>query len=173
MKVYGAPSISEEVGMKLLSSQHHISKLFESLCYRSAQYPEHKASFVFITDLVQQAFLMYTHEVSRPVESRSNHLSHVESAISVARVLHFKETLNAIPIGAPGDHILIWAVFVAAASCILDEDKEYFEGVLMRYYLRSGFVNLLSGLELLRKIWNRTEGERWTSFLVNATTFVM
>ncbi|KAF4463818.1 hypothetical protein FALBO_9349, partial [Fusarium albosuccineum] len=132
------------------------------------------ASFAFITDLVQQAINMYLEQVVRNSSlSPSNTPTALEIADSITRVEHFKETLEAFPPGAPGEQVIIWASFVAAASCLLDEHMQFFEEVFMRHYLRSGFANLITGLEVLRKIWARKPDERWTLLLAGIKILVM
>lgn len=97
----------------------------------------------------------------------------MHTAVSIARVQCIKETLAAISPEDPGHRVTIWAAFVAAASCVRDQDKEFFEGFLMKHYLRNGFANILRGLELLKRIWTRQPGERWTLLVSGAKILVM
>lgn len=96
---------------------------------------------------------------------------------SVVRVEHYIETLKALlgsPVGESCEQVLIWATFVAASGCILDEHIRFFEGVFLRHYARSGFLNVLVGLETLRKIWNRQNtSERWTVLMAQTKKLVM
>ena len=70
--------------------------------------------------------------------------------------------------------MLIWATFIAAADCVLDEHKAYFEALFLKYYARSGFANILTGLQQLRKIWaSKSETNRWTCLLPVANVFIM
>ncbi|KAF4963206.1 hypothetical protein FSARC_8784 [Fusarium sarcochroum] len=167
IKVYGAPLRDENSAVEIFSSQEYVAKLFNCLCQRASQFPEHSISFALITDLVQQAMAIYIGGVQRNQHSGSS--TDMDIAISIARVHHFNETLELFSPETPGDHIIIWAVFVAAASCILDKDMEFFEQMFMRHFLRSGFANLLSGLELLRKIWKRKPGDKWTTSVNDMT----
>ncbi|KAJ3543807.1 hypothetical protein NM208_g3384 [Fusarium decemcellulare] len=173
-RLYAAPLLSEESGLEVVSSQDHAARLFYCLNNQLSEYPEHSASFAFITDLVQQAINMYLEQVVRnSALSASNMPTALEIADSITRVEHFKETLEAFPPGAPGEQVIIWASFVAAASCLLDEHMQFFEDVFMRHYLRSGFANLITGLEVLRKIWARKPDERWTLLLAGIKILVM
>ncbi|KAF5003109.1 hypothetical protein FDECE_10325 [Fusarium decemcellulare] len=173
-RLYAAPLLSEESGLEVVSSQDHAARLFHCLNNQLSEYPEHSASFAFITDLVQQAINMYLEQVVRNSSlSPSNTPTALEIADSITRVEHFKETLEAFPPGAPGEQVIIWASFVAAASCLLDEHMQFFEEVFMRHYLRSGFANLITGLEVLRKIWARKPDERWTLLLAGIKILVM
>ncbi|RTE71880.1 hypothetical protein BHE90_013721 [Fusarium euwallaceae] len=167
IRLYAAPLLSEESGLAVVSSQEHASRLFNCLTHHLSVYPEHSASFAFITDLVQQAINMYL------TSSQLNAPSELDIADSITRVEHFKETLEAFPLGAPGEQVMVWASFVAAASCLLDEHMEFFEHVFMRHYMRSGFSNLVSGLEALRKIWSRKPDERWTLLMAGVHILVM
>ncbi|RSM04960.1 hypothetical protein CDV31_009761 [Fusarium ambrosium] len=167
IRLYAAPLLSEESGLAVVSSQEHASRLFNCLTHHLSVYPEHSASFAFITDLVQQAINMYL------TSSQLNAPSALDIADSITRVEHFKETLEAFPLGAPGEQVMVWASFVAAASCLLDEHMEFFEHVFMRHYMRSGFSNLVSGLEALRKIWSRKPDERWTLLMAGVHILVM
>ncbi|RSL77334.1 hypothetical protein CEP51_009158 [Fusarium floridanum] len=167
IRLYVAPLLSEESGLAVVSSQEHASRLFNCLTHHLSVYPEHSASFAFITDLVQQAINMYL------TSSQLNAPSALDIADSITRVEHFKETLEAFPLGAPGEQVMVWASFVAAASCLLDEHMEFFEHVFMRHYMRSGFSNLVSGLEALRKIWSRKPDERWTLLMAGVHILVI
>ncbi|KAJ4177002.1 hypothetical protein NW767_015261 [Fusarium falciforme] len=90
---------------------------------------------------------------------KSCHLSpallHWLEAESVSRIQRFKETLAEFPSGAPGAQVLMWATFIAAPDCVLPEHQAFFTKVLRQYYRRSGFENVLRGLEYLEGIWQR------------------
>lgn len=70
--------------------------------------------------------------------------------------------------------VLVWATFVAASACILDEQKSFFLRVFQSFYARSGFKNLSRGAKHIQRIWDREgSGERWSSLLPQAKVFVM
>ncbi|KAJ3462240.1 hypothetical protein MRS44_010793 [Fusarium solani] len=91
LRLYAAPLLSEKSGLEVVSSQEHATRLFNCLTHHVSAYPEHSASFVFITDLVQQAINMYL------ASSRLEAPSALDIADSITRVEHFKETLEAFP----------------------------------------------------------------------------
>jgi hypothetical protein len=175
-------------------------QVFDCLNYCSEQRPDSSAAVPVIMSLVQQASDIYLRQLSeessqslplwptslQPASSSSTPLpsgtysrplaSSVDSSTSdsILRLQHFKETLEAFPHEAPGGHVLIWATFIAASDCILEEHKAFFETALLRIFVRNGFVNVLYGLDLLRKIWaQRSMGEKWTSILPQTRLFIM
>lgn len=123
-----------------------------------------------ITSLIHQAQEIYLHQAaqgsSAPWDlSRTN---------SIARVQNFKETLDAFPREAPGEQVLIWATFVAASDCLLDEHKRFFLNALQGHYKRSGFANILRGVDHQERVWaTRGYGQKWTSLLPQRKVFVM
>ncbi|KAB2570643.1 hypothetical protein DBV05_g10694 [Lasiodiplodia theobromae] len=166
MRVYAAPLISEENGFQALSSQGQTEQVFECLNYCSQQRPDAAAAAPFIMSLVRQAHDIYLRQAV-PLPSASD---------STTLVQRFKHTLESFPHDLPGEQVLVWATFIAASDCVLDEHKAFFEDVFLRYFVRSGFRNVLRGLDQLRKIWARRSaggGTRWTSVLPQAGVFVM
>lgn len=184
MRVYAAPFLSEENGLKTLSSPEHTTQGLECLNHCSQQRPDAAAAVPLITSLMQQAYHIYLQQALR-AEGSSSSPSPSPSVISTPAsdsthlVQRFKETLEAFPDGWPGEQVLIWATFIAASDCVLDEHKAFFEGVFLRYFVRSGFGNILSGLEHLRRIWahqrscSERERGRWTLLLPRTRGFVM
>ena len=171
MRVYSAPLISEDSGREVLSSETHALQLFNCLGGWLQQYPDHAVEVSFVMDLIQQAVDIYLGQVL--IRSTSSMPTVEEITDSINRVQRFKETWEAFPHNAQGEQVLVWASFVAASDCLLDEHREFFERVFMRHHARNGFGNVLRGLECLRKIWARSPGERWTSLLPEAKTLVM
>lgn len=178
MRVYAAPLLSEQTGLETISSQDQIAQFFDCLNHCSQQRPEHALAVSFVTDIVHQARDIYLQQVlklrdpvSSPLGPRPGQI--IAMSESIGRVQRFKETLEAFPHGSPGQQVLVWATFVAASDCLLDEHKAFFEGVLLEHYARNGFVNLLRAIEYLRKIWARSPEERWTTLLPQARVFVM
>lgn len=176
MRVYAAPFLGEENGLKTLSSPEHTTQGLECLNHCSQQRPDAAAAVPLITSLMQQAYHIYLQQALR--EEGSSVIA-TPASDSTHLVQRFKETLEAFPDGWPGEQVLIWATFIAASDCVLDEHKAFFEGVFLRYFVRSGFGNILSGLEHLRRIWahQRSCSERgrgrWTLLLPRTRVFVM
>jgi hypothetical protein len=132
-----------------------------------------------ITELVNQANAIYLHQAlspdTQPPRSFGNKTGEAPAATvsdSVCRVQRFIELLKLFPQDSPGEQVLIWASFVAASDCVLDEHKAFFENLFQRFYQRSGFLNVSRGLQLLRQIWARHQG-RWTALVPQAKLFIM
>ncbi|CAH0056918.1 unnamed protein product [Clonostachys solani] len=169
LRVYSAPLLNEETALQVISSPTNAAQLLNSLSHKLSFNPESAVVLSFVNDLVQQALDIYLHQFffvgSTPTET--------DVANSIARVQHFKETLEAYPAGAPGEQVLIWASFVAASGSQTEEHMEFFENVFLRHYARNGFGNIRRALEYLRKVWAREPGMRWTSLLADAKFLVM
>ncbi|CAG9989260.1 unnamed protein product [Clonostachys byssicola] len=171
IRVYAAPLLNESRGIEFISSQTHKEQLFNSLTHRLLDYPEHSPTMMLVRDLVQQALDLYIAQFDYRTDDHAS--EELGNMTSIIRVQHFKETLEAFPQGAPGERVLVWACFIAASASILNEHKEFFEQILLRHQSRNGFINILEGLECLRRIWSRTSQERWTSLLAQVNVLVM
>lgn len=155
-----------------------MDRFFNCLNHCCEQQPNAANAAPIIRSLVQQAHEIY---LLQALSARATSTASVmpctvptPSFDSVLRVQRFKETLESFPQECPGQQVLIWATFIAASDCILDEHKAFFDDILLRYYVRSGFVNLLSGRDHLRKIWaQRRPGISWTSLLSQSKVFIM
>lgn len=108
-----------------------------------------------VADIIQQACNIYL------LRAR-NSLSH---SLSYELVEQFLAAQHACPEGSPGEHVLIWAIFVVAAECSSPQHRVLFVNKFRRYYQRLGFSNTLKAIELLEKIWSISDGQRWTSFI--------
>lgn len=173
VRVYAAPLLGEEMGIEAISSQTRTARIFGCLNHCLEQYPKHASVFSHVADLVYQARDIYLHQVLSSPQSAMSKMEIAQSApCSIDRVQRFKETLEALPRGSPVEHMLIWTTFVAALDCQLEEHKLFFEDVFRRHHARSGFGNLLKGINSLRKIWQRKAGERWTIMLPEAKVLV-
>lgn len=167
---YAAPLLSEERGKQLASAPDHASQLLACLVHRLPPLVEYSLTIPFIADLIQQALNIYLEQV-QSCSSLTDDAWLCQ--MSITRVQHFKETLEAFPSNYPGEQVLIWASFVAASGCVLDEHKAFFEGVFRRHYERNGFANISAGLAHLRRIWARAPMERWTTLLASGEILVM
>lgn len=174
MRVYAAPLLSEDAGIHIISSDAETGRMFDCLNHCLQRCPEHPEVVEIIPDLVRQACEIYLSHVrldALGLDSPDTIAMYVSESID--RVQRFKETLEAFPPGAPGEQVLIWACFITASSCLLEEHKAFFERFFMRQYGRSGFRNLEMGLNSLRKIWARSLTERWTTLIPQMMLFVM
>ncbi|KAH7153269.1 fungal-specific transcription factor domain-containing protein [Dactylonectria macrodidyma] len=170
MRVYAAPLLSEQHGLHTLSSQAHMAQLFDCLHHCSQQRPENATVVAHITNLVEQAHKIY---LQQAFPNSTPDLSIHSASDSISRVERFKTTLQSFPSGT-GEQVLVWSIFIAASDCVLEEHRLFFEDLLIRCYLRSGFVNILRGIQHLRMIWaRRSLGDRWTSLLPEARILVM
>jgi hypothetical protein len=168
--------IDEKVGLQFISSTTHVTKLLDSLSRQWSEHPEHNETVTFVNDLTRQALDMYLEQAQSATTTTTSSGEAVtvsNSLNSIVRVQHFIETLQSLPPSASCDRVLIWATFVAASGCVLDEHTQFFEGVLRRHYQRCKFLNVLAGLEALQRIWARNRSERWTSLIAQTRTLVM
>ncbi|KAH7149104.1 hypothetical protein B0J13DRAFT_297199 [Dactylonectria estremocensis] len=172
MRVYAAPLLCEQTGMEIISSQRQTAQLLDCLNYTTQQSPEQAMVLSSVSDMVEQACDIYLHHAFIDPKCASSPDT-VEGMDSIRRVQRFKECLEAFPPGSPVNSVIIWATFVAALDCQLEEHKVYFEGALMQQFARNGFGNVLKGLEQVRQIWKRGAEERWTSMLPHGKVFVM
>lgn len=171
MRVYAAPLISERVGLNILSSPSHWEQLFDCIRYCSQTEPKHAEALSCIENLVRQAHDIYLRQA---LTGSMIFQTEDFTRESIDRLEMFKSTLETFPTGSPGKQVLIWATFIAASDCILDEHKAFFENVLIENYNRSKFANVLKGLAQLRHIWaRRSEGIRWTHLLPQGQLFLM
>ncbi|XEV00971.1 hypothetical protein FSHL1_006258 [Fusarium sambucinum] len=166
IRVYAAPHLGEEMGLQMISSQAQTDQLFGCLNHCLQLYPEHAPLFHQVADLVYQARDIYLQQVLSDQTTNFFDLDPIPAnPSSIARVQRFIKTLGQIPQTSPIAHMLIWTTFVAASDAQLDEHKQYFEDILRIHHARSGFGNLLKGIESLKRIWGRKPGERWTTLL--------
>ncbi|SPJ74463.1 uncharacterized protein FTOL_04194 [Fusarium torulosum] len=173
IRVYAAPHLGEEMGLQMISSQARTDQLFGCLSHCLQLYPEHAPLFSQVTNLVYQARDIYLQQVMSDQTTNFFDLDPIPvNPSSVARVQRFIGALEKIPDTSPVAHMLVWTTFVAASDAQLDEHKMYFEDVLRRHHARSGFGNLLKGIEALKRIWGRKPGERWTSLLPQTKVLV-
>ncbi|KAM0352347.1 hypothetical protein ACHAPU_002012 [Fusarium lateritium] len=173
IRVYAAPHLGEAMGLEMISSQARTDQLFGCLNHCLQLYPQHAPLFSQVADLVYQARDIYLQQVMSDQTSNFFDLDPIPAnPSSVARVQRFIGALELIPDTSPVAHMLIWTTFVAASDAQLEEHKTYFEGVLRRHHARSGFGNLLKGVESLKRIWGRKPGERWTTLLPQTKVLV-
>ncbi|KAF4991000.1 hypothetical protein FGRMN_8121 [Fusarium graminum] len=173
IRVYAAPHLGEEMGLEMISSQARTDQLFGCLNHCLQLYPQHAPLFSQVANLVYQARDIYLQQVMSDQTTNFFDLDPTPvNPSSVARVQQFIATLELVPDTSPVAHMLIWTTFVAASDAQLEEHKTYFENVLRRHHARSGFGNLLKGIESLKRIWGRKPGERWTTLLPETKVLV-
>ncbi|KAK7425149.1 hypothetical protein QQX98_000063 [Neonectria punicea] len=136
MRVYAAPLLCEQTGVEIISSQRQTAQLFDCLNYSTREYPDQAWVLSNVSEVVDQARDIYLHQVFLDPENSSS-LDTAAGISSIRRVQRFKESLEAFPLDSPGQKVLVWATFVAASDCKLEEHKVFFEGVLMRHFARN------------------------------------
>ncbi|KAF7563311.1 hypothetical protein G7046_g812 [Stylonectria norvegica] len=161
MRVYAAPLLSQDQGVQAMMSQAQES--FECLHYYSRLHPKHSSTFNLLGSLRQQAFNIYLDRV----------LGGGLSTESTGSIDLFMETVKSFPEGSPGEHVLVWPVFIAASESNSLEHHVFFEHFLERQYQRNGFANILRALELLKKIWSRSDSQDWPALLPEPQVFIM
>ncbi|KAM5349071.1 hypothetical protein ACJ41O_008894 [Fusarium nematophilum] len=162
MRVYASPFISQDAGVTAIATharqgwpdQHH---------YRQS-YPAHSRALGLISNLREQAFRIYLRRASSAEDV---------GAASTDLISTFRQMLESFPEELPGEHVLIWPIFIAASESYAPEHREFFAGFLERHFRRNGFANILKALESLRVIWARNGGENWTALLPKQPVFVM
>ena len=160
MRVFAGPFISPDVGVHALLSQAPQS--FDCLRYYSRRHPDHSRTLDLIASVRQQACNIYLHRVSAiGVGTASEDL--IET---------FKMTLESFPEGSPGEHVLVWASFIAASESCRPDHQRFFVQFLERHYRRNRFANILQALKLLQRIWARNIHESWPALLPEPGVFI-
>jgi Fungal specific transcription factor domain len=85
----------------------------------------------------------------------------------------FKDTMDTLAPGSPGEHTLVWPTFIAATESTTPEQQQYFADVLIRHHQRSGFANILAALQHLRRIWSGRMTQDWTKLLPKLQVFIV
>ncbi|KAJ9648153.1 hypothetical protein H2201_002307 [Coniosporium apollinis] len=93
-------------------------------------------------------------------------LSGPSAPLSGPAIEQLKATVEAIPPGSAGEHLLAWVFFVAAAESSSAEHRQFFKKRLKGLYDHgcSGFGNIWPALVLLENMWQRSD-QSWTSML--------
>lgn len=91
----------------------------------------------------------------------------------IAMVEKFIDTMNLYPAGAPGEHILVFATFFAAAESVLPEHRQYFINALQTHHRRNGFRNIPLAIDHLQRLWTERGVKDWTQLLPELRTFIV
>ncbi|KAH6981662.1 fungal-specific transcription factor domain-containing protein [Ilyonectria sp. MPI-CAGE-AT-0026] len=161
LRVYAAPLLSQDAGLHAMI--YRAEESFDCLHYYDRLHPKQSHMFKAIANIRQQAFNIYLDRV----------LSKDVGSVPAGAIDRFITSVQAFPEGTPGEHVLIWPVFIAASESSTLEHQQVFEEFLERQYHRNGFFNILRGLELLRKIWARSNSEDWPALLPEPQVFIM
>lgn len=163
MRVFASPFISVEAGISAVAAQ--ATQCWDNQEQALVTHPDHSSTLPIISSLRQIAFYIYLHEATP--ESRA------VLGVLPGLLLEFRQLLHTMPEAVPGEHALIWPVFMAAAASYKHEDRDYYARFLERQLLRSGWANILKALQCLRRIWSRDPERDWVSMLPEQGVFVM
>ncbi|KAI1373731.1 hypothetical protein F4677DRAFT_428078 [Hypoxylon crocopeplum] len=82
-----------------------------------------------------------------------------------ARVQQIRTLCERLDPAAPGSHVIVWPIFVAAAESCSDKHRQYFTVLLRQLWERTGYANISRGLEVLPELWAQRGRRSWTSAL--------
>ncbi|KAL7621987.1 hypothetical protein AAE478_007488 [Parahypoxylon ruwenzoriense] len=162
MRVYASPFISQDAGVNAVAAQ--AEHCWDDQEQSFLPHSDHSLTLPLISSLRRIAFQIYllgALQQKDTDESLPNLLS------------RFGLLLESCPRAFPGEHVLIWPVFIAASASYTPEQKRYFAHFLERQFSRNGFANIEKALESLRRIWARNIQDDWTTLLPEQGVFVM
>ena len=164
---YAAPFLSRERGVARLrltaSSKQASSEGWD--CFKSYYdiYPQYTRQLSLIYDLNQQACDIYVTRASMG----SNPTASTEA------VDRFIRTLEMLPPGSPGEHILVFSIFLVALESTVPEHQEILAQTLLRHHGRNGFANISTALEYVSERWSGTATRDWTESLPLTKVFIV
>ncbi|KAL1874765.1 hypothetical protein VTK73DRAFT_184 [Phialemonium thermophilum] len=164
MRVYGSPFISRDVGVDAVADQTMQGGWAGYDQYLSA-YPDQSDTLSTIAALRELAFRIYLY--------RASSAGPVAEMPQSDLVRRFRVMLASLPEAAPGQHVLVWPVFIAAVASCSPEERSFFGQFLERQFRRNGFGNIPRALEYLGRISVRSGEEDWTSLLQGQDVFIM
>lgn len=164
---YAAPFFSRAEGLARLSLTSSFgvdaANGWECFKHHYQSHPEFSQSMSVIYELNKQACDIYVARV----------LAGPNGPPLTDMVEQFKTTMETFPAGSPGEHVLVFATFIAAAESVLLEHQEYFTDVLLRHHKRNGFANISLALDHLSRIWSGRIAQDWTESLPGLQVFVV
>lgn len=81
------------------------------------------------------------------------------------KVSCLRELTGGIVADTPGMHCLVWPYFIAGASSILPEDRQYFEARLDQIHQQTRMRNIVVAMESLKVIWREHPTGGWALHL--------
>lgn len=159
MRVYASPFISQDAGVSAIGTGGQQGWADQEQYLIS--YPNQSYTLSLISSLRELAFQIYLQRASTTTVATMHPLA------------TFRLLLESFPDTIPGEHMLIWPVFIAAAASHTQNDRVFFSGILQKHFCRSGFVNIRKALESLRRIWARSSDQDWTTMLPEQAVLVM
>ncbi|KAI0852111.1 hypothetical protein F5Y00DRAFT_251499 [Daldinia vernicosa] len=82
------------------------------------------------------------------------------------RVQEMRSLYEKLDPTAPGSHVVVWPIFVAAAESVSQDHREYFTTALKRIYSVVGYANISRGLMVLPELWAQRSRKSWTSAIL-------
>lgn len=163
---YAAPFRSQDAGIARMSLTPTCGQVADGWdCFNSfyGRHPEFAREMSIIYDLNNQACDIYV--------GRANNT--LDRDTSIESVTKFVRTLQRLPPGSTGEHVLVWSVFLAAAESILPSHQQYLQNFLLRHYKRNGFTNILTAVQFLHNVWSGQIRDNWTEYLPKTRVFVV
>jgi len=162
MQLYGDPQLSEDEGIERISL--NLRQSLDFLYTALSNHPAHSKKISRLINMVERACDIYLHRA----------LNDVSPEMTVSIVEEFRAVAETLPANGEGEHILVWAYFIAAAESSTLEHRLFFMKKLQALYVSTGFANNLSALNLLKIIWAKHSETRWTYCMGNSSqSFVM
>ena len=163
---YAAPFRSREAGVARLSLTPTCGQIADGWdCFNSfyGRHPEFACEMSIIYELNNQACDIYVDRANNTLEKET----------SIRKLTKFVRTLQKLPPGSTGEHVLVWSVFLAAAESILPSHQQYLQNFLVRHFRRNGFNNILTAVQFLQNVWTGQIIDNWTDHLPKTRVFVV
>lgn len=91
----------------------------------------------------------------------------------VEMVDDFKNTLAAVPVASPGEHTLVWPVFIVALESGVYEHREVFLQFLLRHQEARGFGSTRKAIEYIESMWAAHDQTDWVEQIIQLPLFVV
>jgi hypothetical protein len=100
-----------------------------------------------LSEAFRYAALLYTERLANPGVPSSN--ANFQSLVS--QVIYYVSSLEA---GSSAEKFLLWPLFVAGSECVNELQQNIVRGKCRDIMERSGYMNNLSALDVLEKLWS-------------------
>ena len=165
---YASPLLSQAQGLAVLSQTSALlrpskSRGWDDFTALYNKYPEHQKSMSIVYDLNEQVCNIYVQRAR----------SGPNGPPLTDEVNQFRSTLDTFPSGPLSENVLTWPIFIAALESTTPEQQQYFTQRLLAHHSRSGFANILTGVEQLKWVWNNDNRTNWTQLLPDFEAFIV
>lgn len=151
------PLLSSPVSMfKQYASDQQDSQRSDGLSYQKGKFASYFPTYEQIFDHATEIYSMRMESA----ESTVHPDRYMKDRIQNLRML-----CEQLDLAAPGAHVIVWPIFVAAAESKSDDDRHYFTDVLRRLYEKVGYANIHRGIEVLPELWAQRKKTSWVSAL--------